>query len=212
MSLPPPERPRVPTITVGLRPHPGTRVLEAASDTSPARVSAIGMLLATMYAAPDGTAVFEFKLEDTVLDGLRIPPPARPGAADELWKHTCFEVFLGAPGEPGYREYNFSPSGQWAIYGFHTWRERIEDYAPAAKPEILFAPEDDGLVLEARVPAELLPVVPAGSDLQVSLAAVIERKDGRFEHWALRHVAAHPDCHARETFVLTLATATHKAD
>ena len=133
-------------------------------------------------------------------------------SAFELWKHTCFEVFLGVPGEPGYREYNFSPSGQWAVYGFRAWRERIEDYVPAAAPEILFSQADDGLVLEARVPAELMPVVPAGSDLQVSLAAVVERKDGTLEYWALRHAAAQADFHARDTFVLTLATATHKAD
>ena len=62
------------------------------------------------------------------------------------------------------------------------------------------------------MPAELLPVVPAGSDLQVSLAAVVERKDGTLEYWALRHAAAQADFHARDTFVLTLATATHKAD
>ena len=54
--------------------------------------------------------------------------------------------------------------------------------------------------------------LPAGTDLQVNLSAVIERKDGQLEHWTLRHVAAQPDFHARDTFVLTLATATHKAD
>src|SRR5579863_5463591 len=44
-----------------------------------------------------------------------IPPPAaNPGRADELWKHTCFEAFVGGPQSPGYLELNFSPSGQWA--------------------------------------------------------------------------------------------------
>ena len=41
---------------------------------------------------------------------------------------------------------------------------------------------------------------------------IVERKDGTLEYWALRHAAAQPDFHARDTFVLTLATATHKAD
>ncbi len=200
------ERPRVPIITVGLRPHPTSTDAEAPGQ------GPVGRLLATLFALPEGGAVFEFRLEESRVGRLAIPAPAAPGPADELWKHTCFEVFLGVPGEPGYREYNFSPSGQWAVYGFRAWRERIEDYVPAAKPEVLFSQADDGLVLEARVPAELLPVVPAGSDLQVSLAAVIERKDGALEYWALRHVAAQPDFHARDTFVLTLATATHQAD
>ena len=83
--------------------------------------------------------------------------------------------------------------------------------APAAAPEITCTQEDRTLVLEAYLPPELLPTVPAGTDLQVNLGAVIERKDGQFEYWTLRHVAAQPDFHARDTFVLTLATATHKA-
>lgn len=199
------ERPRVPIITVGLRPHPISPDAEAPWQ------GPVGRLLATMFALPEGGAVFEFRLEESRPAQLAIPAPATPGPADELWKHTCFEVFLGVPGEAGYREYNFSPSGQWAIYGFRAWRERIEDYIPAAKPEVLFDQTDDGLVLEARVPAELLPAVPAGSDLQVSLAAVVERKDGMLEYWALRHAAAQPDFHARDTFVLTLGTATQKA-
>ena len=190
MSLPPPERPRVPTITVGLRPHPGTRVLEAASDTSPARVSAIGMLLATMYAAPDGTAVFEFKLEDTALDGLRIPPPARPGAADELWKHTCFEVFIGIKGEPAYREFNFSPSGQWAVYDFRAERER----------------NDKEAWLQACLPAGALPTAAPGTEFELNLTAVIERADGELEYWAVQHSPGEPDFHARDSFVLMFKT------
>ena len=54
--------------------------------------------VATMFALPEGGAVFEFRLEDSRVGQLAIPAPATPGHADELWKHTCFEVFLGAPG------------------------------------------------------------------------------------------------------------------
>ena len=106
----------------------------------------------------------------------------------------------------------FDPSAFACQFAGEVKGFKIEDYIPAAKPEVLFDQTDDGLVLEARVPAELLPAVPAGSDLQVSLAAVVERKDGMLEYWALRHAAAQPDFHARDTFVLTLGTATHKAD
>lgn len=206
VTSPRPERPRVPTITVGLRPHP------TSPDAAEPGSGPVGRLLATMFAPPEGGAVFEFRLEDSSLGKLAIPAAQPPGPADGLWQHTCFEVFLGVPGEPQYREYNFSPSGQWAVYAFRAWRERIEDFVPAATPTVTCMQADGTLVLEAHVPAELLPTVPAGSDLQVNLAAVIERKDGQFEYWTLRHVAAQPDFHARETFVLTLATAARKAD
>lgn len=205
MSPPRTERPRVPTITVGLRPHP------TSPDAGEPGTGPVGSLLATMFALPEGGAMFEFRLEDSQLGKLSIPAPQPPGPADGLWQHTCFEVFLGVPGEPQYREYNFSPSGQWAVYAFRAWRERDEAFSPAAAPEIACTQDGDTLVLEAHVPAELLPTVPAGADLQVSLSAVIERKDGRLEYWALRHAAAQPDFHARDTFVLTLATAARKA-
>ncbi len=209
MTSPRPERPRVPIITVGLRPHP-TSPDAATPGTGP-----VGRLLATMFSPPEGGAAFEFRLEDSRLGKLAIPatvPAAQASSpTDGLWQHTCFEVFLGVPGEPQYREYNFSPSGQWACYAFRAWRERIEDFTPTPAPEITCSGQDGTLVLEAYVPPELLPTVPAGSDLQVNLAAVIERKDGQFEYWTLRHVAAQPDFHARDTFVLTLATAARKA-
>ncbi len=206
MSLPPPERPRVPTITIGLRPHPSTRALEAASETSPARVSAVGMLLATMYATPDGTAVFEFKLEDTALDGLRIPPAVKPGPADELWKHTCFEVFIGIKGEPAYREFNFSPSGQWAAYDFRAERERKHDFRLAAVPQLRFERNDKEAWLQACLPAGALPTAAPGTEFELNLTAVIERADGELEYWAVQHSPGEPDFHARDSFVLMFKT------
>ena len=104
--------------------------------------------------------------------------------------------------------------GYWSARGLSRLEHGREGWRVVQhldKPEVLFDQTDDGLVLEARVPAELLPAVPPGSDLQVSLAAVVERKDGTLEYWALRHAAAQPDFHARDTFVLTLATAMQKA-
>lgn len=206
MSLPSPERPRVPTITIGLRPHPTTTPLQPATAAAPAVTSPVGMLLATMYAAPDGAAVFEFKLEDSRLEALRLPAETEPGSADELWRHTCFEVFMGVKGEPGYREFNFSPSGQWAIYDFRACRERNEDYAADAAPEIRFAQDADAAWLEARVPSAALPTVPPGTELEIGLAAVIERNGGELEYWAVQHVGDQPDFHARNSFVLMLKT------
>nr|WP_286206644.1 DOMON-like domain-containing protein [Thauera linaloolentis] len=195
--MPTPERPRVPTITIGLRLHPAT----------PAADSPVGMLLATLYAPPEGGAVFEFRLEDSRLEALRIPPAvAGAGEADELWKHTCFEVFVGVKGEQGYREFNFSPSGQWAVYDFRAWRERRAGYVSTAAPQVRFERDGGEAWLEARVPAAALPAVPPGTELEVGLAAVIERADGELEYWAVSHPAAQPDFHARDGFVLMLKT------
>jgi hypothetical protein len=166
------------------------------------------MLLTTMYATPDGGAVFEFRLEESRVEALRLPAPAAPGAADGLWQHTCFEVFVARAGEAAYHEFNFSPSGQWAAYAFGAYRERIEDFRPGGEPELRFEQRADGLRLEARVPAALLPPVAPGTELQIGLAAVIERADGGLEYWSVHHAGAEPDFHARASFVLMLKTFT----
>jgi hypothetical protein len=55
---------------------------------------------------------------------LRIPRRRAPRFANGLWRHTCFEVFVARKGARAYREYNFSPSGEWAAYEFSSYRKR----------------------------------------------------------------------------------------
>jgi hypothetical protein len=53
---------------------------------------------------------------------------------DGLWKHTCFEVFLRDPAGIGYAEFNFSPSTEYAGYGFTRYREGMSSQH-CSKPE-----------------------------------------------------------------------------
>ncbi len=132
---------------------------------------------------------------------LRLPPPAAPGAADNLWQTTCLEAFVAAPTGNDYREFNFSPSGLWAVYRFAAYRQRDESFRPAGAPRLSLLAPPDHLVLEARLAAELLPAAPA---LRLGLSAVIETADGGKSYWALRHAAAQPDFHLRASFTLDL--------
>ncbi|WP_226496267.1 DOMON-like domain-containing protein [Ferribacterium limneticum] len=131
---------------------------------------------------------------------LRLPAPQPPGPADGLWQHTCCEAFV-AEADAGYREFNFSPSGQWAAYRFTGYRERDEAFAPTAEPQLSFTPLADGFALRASLPAALLPT---GNTLHLGLTAVIEAADGSKSYWALAHCAAQPDFHVRQSFALTL--------
>jgi hypothetical protein len=73
--------------------------------------------------AASGAIAVTFIL-DADLERLRIPPRRKPRFADGLWRHTCFEVFVAQKGARAYREYNFSPSGEWAAYAFSSYRQR----------------------------------------------------------------------------------------
>ena len=132
--------------------------------------------------------------------GLSLPAPLPPGPADGLWQHTCCEAFVAEDGA-GYREFNFSPSGQWAAYRFTGYRERDTTFAPAGEPQLGFTPLADGFELRASLPAALLP---PDELLQLGLTAVIEAADGSKSYWALAHCAAQPDFHVRQSFALTL--------
>jgi hypothetical protein len=134
-------------------------------------------------------------------------PQARPAqAADELWRHTCCELFVGVAGDPGYREFNFSPSGQWTVYGFSAYREReASSFQPAVPaPSIEFASEAGGWTLQARIAAAALPRA-AAARTELGVAVVLEAEQGDLSYWALRHAAQRPDFHRRETFVLRLS-------
>jgi hypothetical protein len=134
---------------------------------------------------------------------LRIPAPLPAAPADGLWMHTCFELFAAAAGTDAYREFNFSPSGQWAAYAFRSYRERDARGDPAAAPAIALQRDGATLELDVRVPALALPAAASGR-LMVGVAAVVEELDGTLSYWALHHPVARPDFHHPGGFVLRI--------
>lgn len=134
---------------------------------------------------------------------ILLPAPLAPGAADGLWQHTCCEAFIAVADTPAYLEFNFSPSGQWAIYRFSDYRVRDENLPPLAPPLIRCQTLPDGFQLDAILAPDLLP--PAGP-WQIGLTAVIESRDGSKSYWALTHCGPAPDFHLRSSFVLNLNT------
>ena len=165
--------------------------------------SAVPALRVVTCALAEGGLQLRFELR-AQLDALRIPAPAHSGFADELWRHTCFEVFVGASESVAYREFNFSPSGQWAAYAFTDYRQRDLSWLPSAAPYIATQSAANGLVLEAQIPAALLP--SELGNLHIGLSAVIETADGALSYWALTHPSERPDFHQRAAFTLRLAS------
>ncbi|MBL8480685.1 MAG: DOMON-like domain-containing protein [Rhodocyclaceae bacterium] len=149
-----------------------------------------------------GALVLDYRLRADMAR-IRLPAPGPGGAADELWRHTCFEGFLAPAGAPDYREFNFSPCSAWAVYDFSAYRARGAD-SPAAAPVQHWDTGPGGLRLVARLQPALLPRAGADGQWQLALAAVIENRDGGIAWWALRHAAGRPDFHLRANFALAL--------
>jgi hypothetical protein len=175
--------------SVALACHPATPSKAVRGITATARIGGAGKLAVT------------FTL-DAEMSQVRLPHTRTPVRTDELWRHTCFEVFVALPDSEAYCELNFSPSGEWAMYGFVGYRRGMTPLEVRRPPRIAVRPMSRGLVLEALTMLDELPMPQPGSPLRAGAAAVIEETDGRLTYWALAHPAERPDFHHRLGFVL----------
>ena len=152
-----------------------------------------------MSWAASGSLSLVFVLEAD-LSRLRIPEPGVSRRGDGLWRQTCFEAFVKAGKGPEYREFNFSPSSEWAAYAFHGYREGAE-LGIELDPGIEVHWSGDRLELDAEIRRDFLP---PGRSLRLGLSAVLEDADGVLSYWALQHPPGKPDFHHTDAFALPL--------
>jgi hypothetical protein len=136
-----------------------------------------------------------------LLDRIAIPAPAAQARRDDLWKHTCFEVFIRAGDEAGYCEFNVSPSTHWAAYSFSGYREGMAELAVPA-PRIARRMENSTLELSVSLDLSAEPV--ASQQWRLAISAVIENDTEQRSYWALAHPSGKPDFHHADGFVLEL--------
>ncbi len=157
---------------------------------------------ATLTRHPDGALHLVYAIHGLNLD-LRVPTPHFPAPDDALWSTTCCELFLGSVGHESYREFNFSPSGQWAAYDFVATRQRAPRLPALPAPAIDFTRDESCLKLAVTVPRA---AQPAAETLRLAVSTVLEAEGGHHGHWALAHPPGQPDFHHHAGFVLSLGT------
>lgn len=123
---------------------------------------------------------------------LVVPAFSGKGRADELWKNTCFELFLQSAGGMGYVEVNLSPSERWNVYDFTGRRDGMSERPMPREPECTMRHGTDMAIFDAAIPAAGLPERP----WRCGMTAVIEEEGGVKSYWALAHGdPATPDFH-----------------
>lgn len=135
------------------------------------------------------------------LDQLILPDPAEPERADNLWQTTCFELFLRQPGVAPYCEFNFSPSSQWAAYGFTNLREGMHEIELPADPVIGLDASETHFALEVDI---TLPEDRVFPQLAASISAIIVDDDGGKTFWGYAHPEGAPDFHHADCFAARL--------
>lgn len=177
---------RSPFFRATLRPHPSTPCADVATFT-----------VDIDARDPDGLSL-RYRLTGHV-DRIRLPASAAPVRTDGLWRHTCFELFVGTSPGDAYVECNFAPSGAWAAYVFDGYREGMRPHAMAV-PRITATASAVDLAVDVST---ALPL-PDDRDVPLGITAVVESLDGLLSYWALAHPAGHPDFHHRGGHVLQL--------
>lgn len=173
-----------------LVPHP---------ETLPTDVRSVSVQMETVEGQA-GARWLEFHV---AFDGaLSLPEMRDPGRANELWKTTCFELFLKPLESEVYFEFNFSPSFQWAAYRFDRYRAGMHNFEPRFEPRIEITPNTGG---HFGLATDLDVSFVGAEDAMMSLSAVIEEADGTKSYWALAHAPGKPDFHNADCFTARLA-------
>lgn len=177
-------------MTLALTPHPATPCAAIDTITANATRGANGALDLRFVVTGDITA-------------LRLPSTGPSARADGLWKHTCFEAFVRAPGAAGYVELNVSPSTQWAAYAFDGYRIGMRN-AEIAPPRLVALSSASQFELLADF---ALPELEPARQWTIALTAVIEDAGGALSYWALAHPPGKPDFHHPDSFAHTMERA-----
>jgi hypothetical protein len=159
-------------------------------DTPPGAIHSVD---AELRRVPGGVVATFHAIGDAAK--LVVPSPVTPGRTDDLWRTTCFELFVAGEGE-SYREFNLSPSGAWAAYEFDGHRNGRRDID--ALIEIDTSLDNRRLAVIAKIECEI------GNPATVGLTAIIEETDGIFRYWATAFAPGEPDFHAAATRSLLL--------
>ena len=155
--------------------------------------------IAASIARDADSLQFSYRIEGDIA-ALRLPAQTEAIRADSLWQHSCFEAFLKVDGSVNYYEFNFAPSGAWAVYCFAARRQDPESPALAA-PSIACRRDAESFGMSASLPLAAVPELAAAAAIEAGLAAVIEDARGLLSYWALAHTAREPDFHDPATFL-----------
>jgi hypothetical protein len=176
------------TLSAELRPHTATPC------------DAIRRFAASLAPQSPNELRIRFRVDGDI-GRLRLPLPEPARRRDGLWQHTCFGAFLRPDSRDAYYEFNFAPSGDWAVYRFG--RRREQRSSPELRPpQLSFSRHPVFAELTADITFTGLPELAAPAVIHAGLAAVIETDDGRLSCWALGHGGERPDFHDPATFTL----------
>jgi hypothetical protein len=127
---------------------------------------------------------------------------SKPQRKDELWKHTCFEAFIKPIGSDSYWEVNLSPSGDWNVYRFTSYRQGMAKEESIQVLNPCFSQEGKNWHLSCEL---WVPDWNSVTGFDVGLTTVLEATSGQIFYLALAHAGTQPDFHLAKSFKARLS-------
>jgi hypothetical protein len=140
------------------------------------------------------------------IENILLPALANPTRKHDLWKATCFEFFAAIKEQPGYWEFNLSPSSDWNVYAMDAYRQ-VNMREEIAFPQLPFEFKKTSEQYSLNISIDLNSILQPEQSLQIGITTIIQNKDGTESHWALAHPGAptaQADFYLRESFVIEL--------
>ena len=116
--------------------------------------------------------------------------------ANELWKATCFELFLADSKNEGYYELNLSPSLAWNFYYLKHYRADEEEVLLASEPTIQIVEDTNFYSIEFTLENFNFEIFDS-----CNLTAILLTKKDKRTFWSLKEMADTPDFHNRDYFI-----------
>ena len=143
-----------------------------------------------------------------VLSQVNFPKPVmHPRRKKGLWEATCFEFFVGKTETPKYWEFNLSPSGDWNVFAFDSYRNHGSQnqlFESDAFENLPFTASKQPDCFSIDIQCDLDPLVHINDPLAIGICAVVLSTDQMPSYWALRHTGGAADFHDHRGFLIQL--------
>jgi hypothetical protein len=137
------------------------------------------------------------------LDLISIPlPSAAPSRKFHLWEDTCFELFIGVPGDRNYWEFNLSPAGDWNVFHLDDYRQGLRD--ETAFTSLPFQIDRQPNSVKLNLAFDLSKIISPDRKLEIGITTVIRSTENEFSYWALTHPGQAADFHLRDSLIVKL--------
>ena len=146
----------------------------------------------------------KLKLDYEIIGDISLyifPKQTQQQRANELWKATCFELFMNNYSSTKYYEINISPSTQWNSYQFTSYKKEMIESHIFSTPTIRSQQQNNGynLSFEMDFTESIFE-----KKLLINCAVILLDNKGVRYFYSINRRKELPDFHDREYFELLL--------